>query len=138
MIHGFQMNISQGIAVLHRYGLAHCVIKPENILLNKDEDTSRMYCVITDFGLTQVITEKIALVEVFQISNANGQTVEYAAPEVFKRFHNRGHMNFEPDYPVICPDRRCFFIRCHYATFDLSSKGYLAKVILEKGLRVSG
>lgn len=68
------------IQFCHSRGIAHCDIKPENILLRyKDEDTSMQ---LADFGLAKrFATHDGRRIQLFDMNGS----AEYAAPEVFNR-----------------------------------------------------
>ena len=76
-----------GIAFMHSKGIAHCDIKPKNLLLDRSADTLEL--VITDFGIAQVLESKVLKVSAFIVSNLKGATVQYAAPEVLKSIRTK-------------------------------------------------
>ena len=61
--------------------IVHADIKPHNVLIDQDERTSSVFCVLTDFGISQVFSEKSLLVKAFRPVITNGASITYAAPE---------------------------------------------------------
>ena len=84
----FSLNMACGLFDIHRAQIAHCDIKPQNVLIDRDPQ-GRPFCVITDFGIAQVLSEKLLVVKYAQAVTVRGLSVNYAAPEVFLRFRNR-------------------------------------------------
>ena len=83
LITKFLKNISEALMFLHSHGLAHCDIKPQNVLLD-EEDDGELYCVLTDFGITRIVTRDALKVQKFQAVDIRGASRPYAAPELFK------------------------------------------------------
>ena len=74
-----------GIGAMHDAGFAHCDIKPANVLLDINE-WGQLVPIITDFGITRVITSQALKVGAFKVSELNGASLRYAAPEAIQRF----------------------------------------------------
>jgi WD40 repeat protein len=87
--------ISQGLNVMHSHYLAHCDLKPQNVLIQVS--TGIPTCFITDFGITQVLSESIIAAKSFHIMNLRGLSVHYASPEAFKSFRTKNYskVNFK-------------------------------------------
>ncbi len=81
-------DISCRIMAMHSAGFAHCDLKPANVLV--DYDGTRLFCALTDFGITQIVDDKTLTVKDFRVSDVKGLTVGYAAPEALKRL--RAHI----------------------------------------------
>jgi serine/threonine protein kinase len=79
--------IAQGIRVLHEKQVSHCDLKPQNILVH--EVDTKLRFLLTDFGISKILTEEYLASEAFAIRNVRGLTVSYAAPDVFMRFHRK-------------------------------------------------
>jgi WD40 repeat protein len=79
--------IAEAIRVMHSYYLAHCDLKTANVLVEVVEKVP--CCYLTDFGITQVLSDKIIASKVFNIINLRGLSVYYAAPEAFKSFRTK-------------------------------------------------
>jgi serine/threonine-protein kinase len=75
------------VRAMHSKDLAHCDLKPQNVLL--DQDQSGMFCVITDFGITQIVSDKNLLVKAFNVVNIRGASINYAPPEALLRVRKR-------------------------------------------------
>ena len=75
------------VGVLHKSGLSHSDIKPANVLLDEDANKTQLKVILCDFGLTRAFEPY--LVDSFYLSDINGFSPVYAAPEVFQRFRNR-------------------------------------------------
>jgi serine/threonine protein kinase len=80
-------DISRGIAALHSCEVAHCDIKPQNVLVDQWDD--RMHFVLTDFGISKILTNEYLASEAFKIRNIRGLSMEYASPDVIRRFRDR-------------------------------------------------
>eukprot|EP00158_Paraphelidium_tribonemae_P007039 Partr_v1_DN28085_c1_g1_i3_m57502 putative serine threonine-protein kinase len=81
------ISISRGLAIMHRRGFAHCDIKAENILL-RSNDKGQVSCVISDFGITKIVTSSSLQVKAFSPMVLNGLSAKYAAPELFSKTTN--------------------------------------------------
>jgi WD40 repeat protein len=79
--------ISSALIIMHSHYLAHCDIKPQNVLVEIVEGIPP--CFVTDFGITQILSDKILASRDFQVTNLRGLSVPYAAPEAFSFFINR-------------------------------------------------
>jgi serine/threonine protein kinase len=77
------VEISRGLYDIHRCGIAHLDMKPENILLHGSP--SHFRCVIADFGISTVVTRESLTVDGFRAIFRHGFTARYAAPEIFTR-----------------------------------------------------
>ncbi len=91
----FAIDIASGIGAMHRNGFAHCDLKSANILVDTDFVTKRSFCVLTDFGISQILTQKTLLVDAFHVTNVQGISLNYAAPEAFQRFRMRRNEQLE-------------------------------------------
>jgi serine/threonine protein kinase len=87
--------ISQGFNIMHSHYLAHCDLKPQNILVHVSNGIPT--CFITDFGITQVLSESIIAAKSFNIINLRGLSVHYASPEALKSFRSKNYskINFK-------------------------------------------
>ena len=84
------LGVSRGIKYMHIAQIAHCDIKPENVLLEMDKGTNRLNAVLTDFGITRVLTAPTEMaVKHFKLLNIRGASFPYAAPEVLYAMKTR-------------------------------------------------
>jgi hypothetical protein len=81
--------ISSALRIMHSYYLAHCDIKTQNILIEVIDGVPA--CYLTDFGITQVLSDKILASRAFNVINLRGLSVFYAAPEAFKCFRTKAY-----------------------------------------------
>lgn len=84
----FMLDVGRGLLFMHSKNVAHCDIKPANVLVDKDRN-GRLFCALTDFGISQMYTETAQLVHAFTVVNLRGASIVYAAPEVVQRFRGR-------------------------------------------------
>eukprot|EP00158_Paraphelidium_tribonemae_P009424 Partr_v1_DN28863_c3_g2_i5_m33597 len=59
MAHSFLGDIANGLMAIHSAGFVHADIKSDNILIDVDRESGKQFCVICDFGITQVVEEKV-------------------------------------------------------------------------------
>jgi serine/threonine protein kinase len=86
----FMQDISRGLQDLHQKGVMHNDIKIENILLDdRRDDNSKLLpkCVITDFGLCKIVSERILQVKTFKVAQVYGLSYFFASPERFENYH---------------------------------------------------
>lgn len=61
-----------------------------------DQDgNGRLFCALTDFGISQVYSVDANLVHAFVAINLIGASIVFAAPEVVTRLHHRSECNVE-------------------------------------------
>ena len=82
MIH----DILSGVGYMHAAGMVHNDIKPGNVLIDQTSGDRRPHAVLSDFGITQIVTTKSLLVSAFQVSKLQGASILYSAPELLKRY----------------------------------------------------
>lgn len=83
--------VTGALNVMHSHFLAHCDIKTQNILIQVMN--GKPCCYLTDFGITQILSEKIIATKSFHIMNLRGLSVHYAAPESFTNFRSKKFSN---------------------------------------------
>ena len=89
MVLGLFRQCASAIAHMHQNGLVHCDVKPANVLLHCPDEVN-LVPIVTDFGITRVIAGADAVVVAgFELSDLNGASCAYAAPEVFHRFRSK-------------------------------------------------
>ncbi len=81
-------DIASGVMSMHQKGVVHLDLKPDNVLLDLNSH-KRPMCVLTDFGISQVITEDIMTVKQFQVAEIRGLSYAYAAPERIMHFRKK-------------------------------------------------
>jgi serine/threonine protein kinase len=84
----FAQDIFEAVGIMHKLELAHCDLKPDNILIDENH-YGRYTCVLTDFGITQILSDSIIDAKAFIAFNVRGLSVRYAAPEAFLRFRTK-------------------------------------------------
>ena len=72
------------IAFMHECGIAHCDVKPENVLL--DVIGTQLIPIVTDFGICRIFAEEAIQVDAFEVADIIGVSLRYAAPEVLVHF----------------------------------------------------
>jgi serine/threonine-protein kinase len=80
--------VSGAINTMHSHFLAHCDLKSANILVEVDAMKSPT-CYLTDFGITQVLSDVAVAAKSFDISMVKGVSIPYAAPEAISFFRKR-------------------------------------------------
>ena len=83
----FFRDVARGLKHMHKLFIAHCDLKPANILVK--QDGKKMYALLTDFGIGYILDGKPQLVAGFERNNLNGATIAYTAPEVITRFRQK-------------------------------------------------
>jgi serine/threonine protein kinase len=78
---------------MHEHFLAHCDIKTQNVLV--EVNASVPSCYLTDFGITQILSEKIIATKSFNVINLRGLSVQYAAPEAFLNFRSKNYIGVD-------------------------------------------
>ena len=89
LIRKFMLDIGTGLMEMHNRGVTHNDIKPDNVLVDKSFETpgGELRCVLTDFGISQIINAKKAnVVATFKMIKIRGASAVYASPETFLRF----------------------------------------------------
>lgn len=87
LIVDFASDISRALEVMHRLGFAHCDIKADNILLDKNDQ--RFFCVLTDLGISRVVSNETLGVNHFKPKQIIGMSIQYAAPELIELFFQK-------------------------------------------------
>jgi WD40 repeat protein/tRNA A-37 threonylcarbamoyl transferase component Bud32 len=79
--------VSEALNVMHSHYLAHCDIKPQNVLVQVNNGIPS--CYLTDFGITQVLSDRILAASTFHVANLRGLSIHYSAPESFSHFRSK-------------------------------------------------
>jgi serine/threonine protein kinase len=80
--------VSSAVACMHSQDVVHCDLKSSNILLDLDLVSFTIIAVLADFGIARVLDQNSVQVAAFELANANGVSISYAAPETLTRFRN--------------------------------------------------
>jgi serine/threonine-protein kinase len=78
------LGIARGLRLLHWNGIVHCDLKPGNVLI--EINNTGLNAVLSDFGISRVVEEKVLTVSAFETIELRGLTYAYAAPEVLVKF----------------------------------------------------
>jgi serine/threonine protein kinase len=116
------IDVLKGLAYLHRHGIAHRDLKPQNILIKIDEDEP--VSKITDFGISKLIDGDEAN------SSALLGTIEYMAPEQFnpKRYGINGRITTNLDLWSF--GLLVYEAVCHESFFGSRSGGISAEQVM--------
>lgn len=85
----FARQISGAVREMHQAGFSHSDLKPQNVFVDRDDQTGQFHCYLGDFGLARVLDESHLKVSAYKVKNLKGMTVRYAAPEMIHHFHYR-------------------------------------------------
>jgi serine/threonine protein kinase len=88
----FASDIAAGLKHMHSKEVVHNDIKPENILIDANEK-NELFCVIADFGISQVVSDRILKVKQFDPVEIRGISLNYAAPERLLAYRNRNQVH---------------------------------------------
>lgn len=81
------MELAEAIETMHSHFLAHCDIKTQNVLVQVENGVPA--CYLTDFGITQILSDRIVASKLFNVMNLRGLSVQYASPEAFTNFSSK-------------------------------------------------
>lgn len=79
---------------MHSKKVAHCDMKPANILVDQDSNR-KLFCALTDYGISQMYSENALLVRAFKVINVTGASIAFAAREVVSRLRTRADFTME-------------------------------------------
>jgi serine/threonine protein kinase len=82
--------IASGLSVMHSHYLAHCDMKPQNVLVEILDNVPSI--AISDFGITRILSDKILASKQFNVRSTKGLSVHYAAPEAFTSFRSKDYV----------------------------------------------
>jgi tRNA A-37 threonylcarbamoyl transferase component Bud32 len=80
-------DIAEALNTMHSHYLAHCDLKPQNVLVQIVHGIPS--CFLTDFGITQILSDAILAARTFRVSTLGGLSIHYAAPEAFQKFRKK-------------------------------------------------
>lgn len=116
------IDVLKGLAYLHKHGMAHRDLKPQNILIKMvdEEPVSK----ITDFGISKLIDSDDAN------SSALLGTIEYMAPEQFnpKKYGVNGRITTNLDLWSF--GLLVYEVVCHHSLFGSRSAGISAEQVM--------
>lgn len=88
--------LCDAIRFMHSLGVVHADIKPPNILLDQDRN-KLLIPIVTDFGVSRIVTGTLLTVRGFQVSFVRGGSHKYCAPEVWFRLRSKIETTLRPD-----------------------------------------
>jgi serine/threonine protein kinase len=71
-------------------------LKPQNVLIDIVKD--RPTCVLTDFGITRILSEELLSVHAFQVTDIRGVSLRYASPESIEIFRRKLTVKHAPAF----------------------------------------
>jgi serine/threonine protein kinase len=78
---------AEALSIMHSHYLAHCDLKSQNVLIEVTHGIP--CCYLTDFGITQILSDQIVAVRMFNIINLRGLSINFVAPEAFNAFRDK-------------------------------------------------
>lgn len=81
------VGICNALLALHKCGIVHNDIKPQNILVDAGQSSAsglnqqKLIAKLTDFGVCNIVEATILRVKAFEVNNRRGMSKRYAAPE---------------------------------------------------------
>lgn len=88
LMRSLYMDLVEALSEMHQAGMLHADVKPANVLLDVNDDGESFHAVLSDFGISQIVTKQALLVSGFQVSKLQGASISYSAPELLVRFAN--------------------------------------------------
>ncbi|KAI3655837.1 hypothetical protein MP638_002839, partial [Amoeboaphelidium occidentale] len=85
--------VSSAVRTLHSNFLAHCDLKTQNILVEVTSGVPSFF--LTDFGITQVLSDRIISSRMFTVVSMKGISVQFASPESFEKFRSKNYTNVD-------------------------------------------
>jgi serine/threonine protein kinase len=85
----FVNEIASASNTMFTHDLAHCDLKTQNMLI--EIQNGKPTCYLTDFGITQVLSEKLMAFKLFDLVNVRGLSVHFALPEAFQNFRSKNY-----------------------------------------------
>lgn len=76
---------TRGVAAMHKENIAHCDLKPDNVLIDHD-DKKQPIAVLIDLGISKILNQNNLAVKQFKAANIRGFSPSYAAPEAIQVF----------------------------------------------------
>lgn len=105
------MDVCMGLSAMHQLGVVHQDIKAGNILI-EEHPTKHVRAVLTDFGISNIVSDRVVRVKAFEVRNMRGLTIRYAPPEAIIRYRN-GDRSKVPPLEAMAGDVFSFAIVVH-------------------------
>jgi eukaryotic-like serine/threonine-protein kinase len=85
----FTLNIAYGLSAMHSKGVVHNDLKSDNVLIDSSTETGQPLCVMSDLGISQIVTQQILKIGEFKVTEIRALSMAYAAPERIELFRKK-------------------------------------------------
>jgi eukaryotic-like serine/threonine-protein kinase len=89
----FLRDIANGLWAMQIKGVVHNDVKSDNVLVDTSPTTGQPFCVLSDLGISQIVTQAILKVGEFKVAEIRALSMAYAAPERIYCFRHKVHLS---------------------------------------------